>query len=80
MGFVIIIDRWGIHHLSYYFMDKEKFMQEFQMLNETELADINGGFWPLVVVAGWTAEEAYRHSDQIAAGFKQGYKNGKGHR
>ncbi|MBZ5979487.1 MAG: class IIb bacteriocin, lactobin A/cerein 7B family [Leuconostoc gelidum] len=24
-------------------------MQEFQMLNEADLAEVNGGFWPLIV-------------------------------
>ncbi|ERH33966.1 hypothetical protein [Staphylococcus equorum] len=48
-----------------------------EKLTSNELKKINGGFWQYtpqgMLIAGGI--EAYRHSDQIAKGFKKGRKN-----
>lgn len=51
-------------------MDQNK----YTLLDDNDLSKINGGFWPAVVVGGWLAHEAYKHSDQIASGFSKGWK------
>ena len=51
-------------------MDQKK----YTLLDDNDLSKINGGFWPAVVVCGWLAHEAYKHSDQIASGFSKGWK------
>lgn len=53
---------------------KEKNFVNFKKLNEQELSQIEGGFWPAVVGA-YLGYQAFEHFDQIKEGW-----NNAGHK
>lgn len=62
----------------------KKSLNTFKPLNDQELANVNGGIWPLVfnvlkAAATYVAGDAWQHSDQIRNGMKNRKKKGYGY-